>query len=140
MLARMAATTRGGCRRDSVMVKWMLLVLVACGPARREDPKPGATPPVDAGAATPVASPVDAGAASPMASPVDAGVAGPVTPCFCFSWVPLDENGQRCFATQATCDTEFTAFGRSTKIACSRQTEHCSSYACRKVGKECFAL
>lgn len=89
-----------------------------------------ATPVVVAGVA------VDAG----VVGAVDAGVAPTPQTCFCFSWVHLDQNGQSCFATKATCDVEFKDFGRDTKIPCEAQRERCGTYACRKLGKDCVAF
>lgn len=94
----------------------MLVALVGCEkPLQREERGVVAVPVVDAG------------------TPADA-----VAPCFCFSWVHRDQNGQSCFPTKGTCDAEFKALGRTDKIACAAETD-CRSYACRKSGKECVA-
>lgn len=110
---------------------WLVCcVVAACGadPAKPVAPGVPATPPVQADAAV---AEIDTGKdETPDAT----------KPCFCFSWVHLDENGQSCYPTKTTCDAEFTAFGRSTKIPCGKETDRCSSYACRNIGKECFKL
>ena len=129
---------------------WLVIcVVTACGagsarresenkpvaPAERRDRDDAAVAEIDVGEALVVTK--DAGTA---ATPVDAGPVRLSKPCFCFSWVHLDENGQSCFPTKATCDASFKAFGRTDKIPCGEETERCGSYACRNIGKECFAL
>ncbi len=119
---------------------WVICVVAACGAdTRRESGSKPVAPAVGVQQPDAAVAEIDVGEALVVTK--DAGApTGKPEPCFCFSWVHLDENGQRCYPTKATCDAEFTSFGRSTKIPCGEEQDRCDSYACRHLGKECFAL
>jgi hypothetical protein len=128
----------------AILIVWVACASEARSPVRRQIVDARTTEAVEPEVRD-AAAPVVIDATSEV---IDATVevvvdAAPVAtrPCFCFSWVHLDENGEFCYPTSATCNAEFRSFARTDKLPCRvEQRTTCERIACVDIGARCYRL
>ncbi len=88
--------------------------------------------------ASPSPRPAETKTSPPPSSAPSSAPTGLMVTCHCFSWIHLDENGEICFADEATCAREFASFARDTKAGCEAyERASCLSKRCTGGGQSC---